>query len=252
MATAWTQEFLQAIGFGAIPGYRRVAALGNNPDVDTATVPEDVWSGGGVFPWMTGATSLEMVSTSAADSAAGTGARTVLWQQLDTGYTEFSQSVTLNGLTPVALPRQAFRINAGFMTSAGSGKTNAGNIILRDAGGGTTRAIIPAGYGITRQAIFTVPAGFTLSVNSQVISINRAIGVTRYVTVANYIQSPSGFYRLPLELSVGDMQPYRHDGLPGIILAEKTDYALRCTAVSSDSTDVTAAFLGVLKANTMT
>lgn len=252
MAAAWTQEFLQAIGFGAIPGYRRVAALGNNPDVDTATVPEDVWSGGGVYPWMTSATSLEMVSTSAADSAAGTGARTVVWQQLDTGYAEFTQSVTLNGLTPVALPRQAFRNQAGLITSAGSGKTNAGDIILRDAGGGTVRAIIPAGYGITRQSIFTVPAGFTLSINSTLFAITKAGGVDKNVTMTNYIQSPAGFYRMPLEVSISQTAPYRHDGLPGIILAEKTDFALRVVEASSDNVSVTGAFLGVLKANTMT
>lgn len=77
MATSWLQSWLQAIGFAQVPGYRRITALGNNPDVDSAAVPEDIWSGGGAYPWMTGATSLEIVSSSANDTAAGTGARTV-------------------------------------------------------------------------------------------------------------------------------------------------------------------------------
>lgn len=159
--------------------------------------------------------------------------------------------MTLNGTTPVAIPTSLFRVNSALIMSAGSGKVNAGDITIRDAGGGTTRAIIPTGFGITRQAVFTVPAGFSLSIHSQVFSINRSTGVARFVTVANYIQSPNGFYRLPLELSVGDPLPYRHDGIPGIILPEKTDYALRCTATSSDNTDLTAGFLGVLKSNTV-
>lgn len=157
--------------------------------------------------------------------------------------------MTLNGLTPVAIPTSLFRINSALIMSAGTGKTNAGNISVRDSGGGTVRGIIPTGYGITRQAVYTVPAGNTLSILSQLISINRSTGVSRFVTIANFVQSSLGFYRLPLELSVGDPVPYRHDGNPGIVLAEKTDYCLRCTATSSDNTDVTAAFLGVLKSN---
>lgn len=73
---SWLQEFKRAIGFGQVPGYRRITALGNNPDVDTG-IHEDIWTGGGLYPWMTAATSLEIVSDSANDTAAGTGARTV-------------------------------------------------------------------------------------------------------------------------------------------------------------------------------
>lgn len=245
LSDRWWSEFYDSVGLGLVPGATRVAALGNNPDVDTGVV-EDVWSGGGIYPWMTGATMLEMVSTSANDSAAGTGARTVLHNPLDTSYIQAPVTLTLNGLTPVAFPAAVFRYNSGLITSAGSGKTNAGDIIIRDAGGGTTRAIIPAGYGITRQAVFTVPAGKTACINSQFFCINRTGGVSRYATFANFIQTSSGFYRMPLELSISERAPYRHDGLPSIILGEKTDYAFRCSSVSNDNTDVTAAFLGVL------
>jgi hypothetical protein len=88
MATAWSHDFLQAVGLGQVPGYRRVTAIGNNPDLDTATLPEDIWSGGGQYPWMTGATALEVVSDSANDAAAGTGARTVTINGLDINYAE--------------------------------------------------------------------------------------------------------------------------------------------------------------------
>lgn len=88
MATAWTNDFLQAVAYGQVPGYRRVTALGNNPDVDSGTVPEDIWAGGGAYPWMTGATALEIVSSSANDAAAGTGARTVTINGLDINYAE--------------------------------------------------------------------------------------------------------------------------------------------------------------------
>lgn len=159
--------------------------------------------------------------------------------------------VTLNGLTPVAIPTSLYRVNSAFITSTGSGKTNAGNIIIRDSGGGTTRSYLQAGYGMARQAFYTVPAGYTLTILSQFFCINRTGGVSRYATFANFVQSPTGFYRLPLELSISERSPYRHDGNPPITIAEKTDYAFRCTSVSADNTDVTAAFLGVLKSNTV-
>lgn len=242
-------DVLLDVGFGTILGHRRVTALGNNPSVDTGTVPEDVWTGGGIYPWMTAATSLEVFSANANDTGAGTGARTVLVNGLDVNYAEVAQTVTLNGAA-VALPTQLLRINSALIMSAGSGKVNAGDIQVRDAGGGTVRAIIPAGYGITRQSQFTVPAGWTLQILSHLISFNRVAGGNRFATFTNFIQSSSSFYRMPLELTCGDEPPYRHDGVPGIIVAEKTDYQLRCVNVSNDASNLTAAWLGLMRQNT--
>lgn len=237
-----------AIGFATTPtsNVRRIVALGNNSDVDTAA-PEDIWSGGGLYPWMTTATSLEVVSDSANDTAAGTGARGVLINGLLGTYEESAQIVALNGLTPVAIPAQLLRIQTSAPTTAGSFGTNQGNITIRDAGGGTTRAIIPAGYGITRQSQYTVPLGYTLQIVSFLLCINRATAATD-ATIATYSKTATGPYRLPLEISIGNL-PYRHDGLPGISFAEKTDFGLRATHVSANNMDITAAFLGILMKN---
>lgn len=242
----YTRDFLLDVTYGSITGYTRVAALGNNPDIDVA--PEDVWSGGGLYPWMTAATSLEIVSSSAADASAGTGARTVRIEGLDATFTAVNQIVTMNGLTAVAIPTQLFRINRAVMITAGSGQTNAGDITIRDAGGGTTRAILPLGFGITRQAQYTPPTGFTLQVVSMVFSINRP-STTRDCAVATFIQnSANSAYVLGVELSV-DGNTYRHDGMPGFTIAEKVDFGLRCTFASATNTDLTAGWLGVLKQN---
>lgn len=239
------RDYLFESGAGRIAGNRRVTALGNVPAVGAA--PSDIWTGGGIYPWMTGATSLEIVSSSAADAPAGTGARTVLVNGLDVDYNEISTSVTLNGLTPVALTPQFFRIQSMLIMSAGTGKVNAGTITLRNTGAGTTRAIIPAGYGVTRQSQFTVPAGHTLHMVPLFISLNRP-GANRDYTIATYVQSSAGFYRMPLEFSAQG-NPYRHDGIPATQFPEKTDFGFRCTYTSSVNNDITAAFLGVLERN---
>lgn len=88
MAASWLSDFMQAIGFAQVPGHRRIAAIGNNPDLDTATLPEDIWTGGGGYPWLTASTALELLSSSANDTSAGTGARTVTINGLDINYAE--------------------------------------------------------------------------------------------------------------------------------------------------------------------
>lgn len=243
------RAFEWAVGFGLLnqAGYSRVTALGNNPSVDTGTVPEDIWTGGGVYPWMTAATALEVVSDNVNDTAAGTGARTVSLSGLNISYVPVVQTLTLNGTTPVAVPTDLLRINSMVIMSAGTGKVNAGALHVRDAGGGTVRAIIQAGYGITRQSIFTVPAGFTLQINSSVFCINRPSS-QRDCAISTFFQSPNGFYRMPLEISV-DGNPYRHDGVPGIVVPEKNDFCFRATSVSANGTDITAGFLGIMKNN---
>lgn len=244
-------DFYTAVGLNLLsPDIRRVTALGNNPDVDTGTVPEDIWSGGGLYPFMTAATSLELVSSSASDAAAGVGARTVLISGLDANYVEQSSTITLDGTTPVALPVQYLRINQMMVLTAGTSETNVGTLTLRDAGAGATRGLIPIGIGITRQAVYTVPAGHTLSIHSIFASLNRTAGVNKEVTVGFSFRSFAGVRRLTLEFSISQDVPYRHDGIPGIIMAEKTDFSIRTTATSASDVDITGAFLGVLFKNT--
>lgn len=234
---------------------RRITALGNNPDVDQGTVPETIWPLGGLYSWKTTAGALEVVSSSVQDSPTGTGIATISLTLLDANYNESVVPVTLNGTTPVSIAGTWLRINSGVVMTKGSGAvangvSNAGDILIRDSGAGTTRGVILAGKGILRQAVYTVPAGHTLQIISQYIAFNRGTGggATRYLTISNYIQTPTGILRIPLDLSCNG-EAYRHDGVPGITIPEKTDYALQAISVSADNSDITAAFLGILIKN---
>ncbi len=233
---------------------KRITALGNNPDVDGASLPEHIWSGGGLYPWMTAATSLEVVSSSVQDVSSGTGTASISINFLDANYVESNVTVSLNGTTPVAISGTWFRINLALIMTKGSGAlatraVNIGDITIRDAGGGTTRAIIPAGRGITRQCVYTIPAGYTGQIISLYIGFNRGTGgVTKFLTASTYVQTSTGIARIPLDIGC-DGEPYRHDGIPGIIVPEKTDFALEIESVSSDNSDVSGAFLGILVKN---
>lgn len=73
------------IALGAIEGYTHLRKFGRNTEIDTATDPEDVWGGGGLYTgFPTGAAdTVDIVSASADDTAAGSGTQTLLIKGLD-------------------------------------------------------------------------------------------------------------------------------------------------------------------------
>lgn len=115
-----------------------------------------------LLPELTGAESLELVSSSASDTAAGTGTRTVRITYLDTSNVLVqSAPIALNGTTPVPVP---FPISFIWWVESSSGGTNevsAGNILLRIAGGGVTHDQISAGENRSLSCRLKVPIGFT-------------------------------------------------------------------------------------------
>lgn len=239
------RDYLTEVSAGIIPGAQTIYQNGYNSDIDAG--PADVWSGGGLYPWMTAETALEIVSTSANDTAAGTGARTVMLTGLNASHVEVVQILTLNGLTPVAIPTNLYRINANIVATAGSIGTNDGTVTVRDAGGGTTRAVMDAGYGLLRQSQFTVPAGETLFILTATHSINKPT-TTRDATVAFYFRAQGGAALLFLEISVNG-QPLIIPVVPPAKIPEKTDIGYRVPYVSATNTSFTSAFFGIRETN---
>lgn len=96
--------FYLLVSQGKIPGMSIVQKFGRNTDVDSGTLPEDMWGGSSTytgFPVGGNAERLAFVSTSADDAEAGTGARTVTIIGLDGNWNQQTETVTLNGLTTV-------------------------------------------------------------------------------------------------------------------------------------------------------
>lgn len=238
-----------AVALNLVPGARRVTALGNNPQIDTSTTPEDIYPVGGLYPWAsrTTAQTVSIVSSSVNDTAAGTGCQSVTITGLDANFNEQSEVLATNGTTPVVSVKQYVRINSIAMTTAGSSNTNAGNIDVFN--GANIFSRMPTGRGSPRSSNYTVPAGYTLAIDSILIGINRPT-VKTDATVATYFGAFVGPYRLPLELSM-EGAPYRHDIDPPIMLAEKTDFILRGMYVSQSGSDITGAWNGILYQNSV-
>tara|TARA_Y100000310_G_scaffold327402_1_gene393717 strand:- start:1978 stop:2694 length:717 start_codon:yes stop_codon:yes gene_type:complete len=139
--------------------------VGHNTAAGTAI--EDVTQVGatGTINLPASAVSMEVVSSSADDDSAGTGVRTVQVYGLDSSHAVQSESVTMDGTTPVATANSYLRINAFYALTTGSGLKAAGNIDIRHVDDTPLYARIPTGYNTMTGAQFTVPAGKTAYVN---------------------------------------------------------------------------------------
>ena len=156
------EPFELQVSRGQIPGHRSVVVFGYNPDVDTARVT--VWPYTGILPLPAAALQMKVSSSSANDTAAGTGARTVFVAGLDANYNEISEIVTLNGQTAVLTTQFFLHINNAYVATAGSGLSAAGDIYF---GEGTVTAGVPAtvydlikfDYSQRITGWYTIPAG---------------------------------------------------------------------------------------------
>jgi hypothetical protein len=102
---------------------------------------------------------MSVASSSASDTAAGTGVRQIMIHYLDASYKPQIALVTLNGLTPVLTTEtDILRINGVHSIAVGSAGSPVGNISI--AAGGVTYAYMVAGFNTARQAFYTVPDGY--------------------------------------------------------------------------------------------
>lgn len=208
-----------------IPGASRIQRTGYNPGVGTGETT--IWNETTTpVAYPASAATLTVSSSSANDTAAGTGARTVTLQGLDANYLVISETITLTGQTAVTSTLSYLRIGPLVTLTAGSGGKNAGVIY---AGTGTVTAGVPAtiyssmgvGFNESHQSFYTVPAGCTgylLDVSAtsdtagvQILLYTRALGGLFMARRVNQIGT-GGFARtnlLPLPLPAKSDIEYR-------------------------------------------
>jgi hypothetical protein len=150
------REYKTDVAEGLIVGESLFASVARNPVVSTTFA--DCWGGTGVMVYPTAAEAWELVSDDATDTSAGTGARTVFVTSLDGSLLEQTQTVTMNGVTPVALTGTHLRPESIVVLTAGTNEANAGKITLRAVTGGNARNVILPGIGRSHDGHFTVPA----------------------------------------------------------------------------------------------
>jgi hypothetical protein len=155
-------------------GHSSFSIFGYNPDLDTTE--ESVWPDGGTVPHPTSASALSIVSTSTDDDAAGTGARTVYIEGLNGSYNVVSETVTLDGTTPVVTTNSYLYVNQFYVATVGTGGANAGEITAKVST--TLYDIIATGYNQRTTAHYCVPAGYTAYLVEGNITTGQTSGST--------------------------------------------------------------------------
>ncbi len=194
------QNPILEISKNKIEDHSIVFVVGQN--LSLTTTEQTVWPLGGRYtPKFTTAT-CQLSSGSAADTSAGTGARTVLVNYLTTAYVAVnSEIISMNGQTAVNLASPCLAVNTLVILTSGSGMTNAARIY---ASNGSLTAGVPTvantynvmeiGEGAQSAAIFTVPAGFSIYLFGVTASVDpNKIVVGRFRLFSDNQTLTSGF-----------------------------------------------------------
>lgn len=235
--------FLLEIAAGRVEGCTAHILNGSNNAVGTGF--ETLWEEGGLYSFPTSASTMTVSSDDAADTSAGTGARTVTISGLDANYAEITEVITMNGTTAVTTTNSYFRINNMVVTTAGTGRTNAGSIFI---GTGTVTAGKPAnvyaeifdGDGIEHEGVYTVPAGKSLYPYTMHFGAQSG----KDVVLQAHSSSEAGVDIVYAEWEVSDHVTIPVDGL--FRIPEKTDFEFRAK-VSSGTSDMKILMLSILR-----
>ena len=194
-------DFFTEVARGNVAGWSHVHQLGYNDDVDTLSSPETVWnSAPQPMLFLSAAETMYLISDDVADTAAGTGARTVCITGLDSSFDEIKEIVTLNGLTPVTSVNSYLRIQHVFVVLSGSNESNVGTITMDPSvsGAPARQATIDPDRGEDGNTCFTVPNNFDAFMAHLTVGVNsrEGTGGIKEARVELYKRLPGESWRI--------------------------------------------------------
>lgn len=182
-----TTEYPLSAVLGLIPGAVAFYKVGSSLVIPSTTfmILSNLTSATRVSNFPTVAQQMQVVSSSASDTAAGTGAQQVTIDYLTepaspAGFARFSETVTLNGVAAVlTVANNISRIERFRVSRTGTGSVAAGDISLQSVGGATTFELINAGENINRTCVHFVPNGY-LSIITDIFTGTTTAGGVRF------------------------------------------------------------------------
>lgn len=189
----------------------------------------DLWIPGVNMTYPSSAGTVSVVSNNAADTSAGTGAQTVQIVGWDDNWELATETVTLNGTTPVSTSGSFWRVIRARVLSAGSTGSNVGALTV-SLGGNVATYMWPT-LGASSSPHFTVPPDhvgyiYDWSVSGSMAQINYG--------AAYLMARPSGevFYEVEKSVFVDASSPRAGSGPVGVFEAG-TDLTVRAWTVAS-------------------
>lgn len=208
------EPFELQVARGQILGHSTLNIYGFQPSVGTSFIP--IWENAAAYVYPASATQMKL-SGSNGDTAQ------ILISGLDANYVMISETVTLNGSTPVTTAKSFLRIN-GMQVTVGSATNPAGAVTLTDLTGAVVYAKINAGVGRTQAGIYTVPAKHTFFL--QRVNIYTSLNGNDYCTYQNKSISPTGVVSLTQQAPFPTSYEARR--ISPRPIPEKTDIQLLC------------------------
>ncbi len=180
MSYIGTTDYFLEVSKGNIDGASKINKFGLNENA-VADTEEDIWTGGGTYPWPT--TALMTHTSQTVDQVALRGAE-IEWEGLDANWDPISVLVTLDATdttTPVALSTPMLRCYRG---DVNANAVNDSPVRLHNAGETVDYAIIDTGNNQTTMALYTVPRGKTAYLTQYYVSVvdstNKSPTSTRF------------------------------------------------------------------------
>lgn len=225
-----------------------ITKYGQNPSIDTGTVPEDIWNYGGTYlGFPTGSAETITVTSSATTSDA---TATVKIIGLDANYNAQEETITLNASGVGVTANTYMRVNRAYMVTPKSGQTtNVGDLTATHTTTiGNIFFKILAGTGQTNLALYTIPSGYTGYLKTYRASMADTTSNTAQLTFWTREQGKA--VRLRRNFTISTDYAFDARLYSGISFPEKTDIALRCTAVKNNGASIQASFELLLIKNT--
>jgi len=236
----WVEEnvgdYALNVSKGLVEGTTGINKFGANLDI-TKNTSEDVWDGGGTYPFPTTALMTKLVQ---ATNQVGTDANaTIEIQGLDANWDLVIQTADLDGsntTTEVSLTTPLIRC---FRMKVLEDIVLAADVSVVATGGGTTYATIHAGNNQTLMAIYTVPAGKTAYLTNYYASQTDATNKTPTSTgITLWMADRANGYEFQVKHAIGIPQAgnmAQHQFVPYGAIPEKTDIKITASPADEDA-----------------
>lgn len=250
------EDWRLQVARGDITGVEHVNIFGRNEDADLSSAPEDVWGPGGDVNFPASAAQLNVASSSANDTAAGTGARSLFIRGLNANWDTVEEVVDLNGQTIVQTANAYIRVNRISVRSVGSGGVAAGNVSIFS--GAATSGVpddasqiwrqIPANRNVCQCAFYSVPRNHEAFIYSVFAMIRRGTSGSAWADIElqvrdnasiNALLTANAFEEIR-DVEVNDLNPAQiSNGFPNKI-PEYADFKVRGLVGSANNLIITA------------
>lgn len=148
-------DYFLDVARGKYPGIETAIIRGHNPSQTSASGSVDV-APDGDLTYLTAAETMNIVSTDANDTLAGTGLQTLLIQGIDKTAEEIQEVVKMNGTSNVLTKLAYSRVNFIIGIKAGSVGWNIGVITAIASSAATIQAKMHATRGLNHNSNYTV------------------------------------------------------------------------------------------------